>query len=164
MSQHEIFCFVLCFLCNKCPLLWWAALREADGSCSQRARGKDTHPADGHHVVAYQHSSHELGLDALSQQDLLEVRQARLIDEHRLMSWNLEGEREPTVRDFLRRAVRTAYSPVWTSVRSESHYFTSQESKSLIGSISYLFSCFSFWASGHDYNSFVPLATEASGT
>lgn len=44
--------------------------------------GKDTHPADGHHVVAHQHASHELGLDALSQQDLLEVRQARLVDEH----------------------------------------------------------------------------------
>lgn len=56
-----------------------------------RASGKDTHPADGHHVVAYQHSSHKLGLDALSQQDLLEVRQAGLVDEHRLMTWDLWG-------------------------------------------------------------------------
>lgn len=47
--------------------------------------GRTTHPADGHHVVAYQHSSHKLSLDALSQQDLLEVRQARLVDENRLM-------------------------------------------------------------------------------
>lgn len=55
--------------------------------------GKDTHPADGHHVVAYQHSAHKLSLDALSQQDLLEVRQAGLVDEHRLMPWNL-GEQK----------------------------------------------------------------------
>lgn len=54
--------------------------------------GRTTHPADGHHVVAHQHSSHELGLDALPQQDLLEVGQARLVDEHRLMSRYLEGE------------------------------------------------------------------------
>lgn len=46
---------------------------------------KDTYSADSHHVVAYQHSSHKLGLDALSQQDLLEVRQTRLVDKHRLM-------------------------------------------------------------------------------
>jgi len=63
--------------------------------------GRTTHPADSHHVVAYQHSSYKLGLDALSQQDLLEVGQARLVDEHRLMSRNLEGEQKKA-RQFIR--------------------------------------------------------------
>lgn len=68
-------------------------LQGADGWHAHQASGKDTHPADGHHVVAYQHSSHKLSLDALSQQHLLEVRQAGLVDEHRLMPGNL-GEME----------------------------------------------------------------------
>ena len=67
---------------------WFARPNNND----QGAEEKDTHPADGHHVVAHQNSSHKLGLDALSQQDLLEVRQARLVDEHRLMPSDLEGE------------------------------------------------------------------------
>ncbi len=71
----------------------WRCGEMMDNMLSE-ASGKDTHPADGHHVVAYQHSSHKLGLDALSQQDLLEVRQAGLVDEHRLMPWNLEGKWE----------------------------------------------------------------------
>lgn len=54
--------------------------------------GTDTHPADGHHIVAHQHASHKLGLDALSQEDLLEIRQSRLVDEHRLVPWNLKQE------------------------------------------------------------------------
>lgn len=54
--------------------------------------GKDTHPADGHHVVAHEHPAHKLGLDALPQQDLLEVGQTRLVDEHRLMPRDLRME------------------------------------------------------------------------
>lgn len=65
-----------------------------EGWSSVTGRLQDTHPADGHHVVTDQHSSNKLCLDALSQQDLLEVRQARLVDEHRLMPWNLRGKRE----------------------------------------------------------------------
>lgn len=69
--------------------------------------GKDvpapaTHPADGHDVVAHQHSSHELGLDALLQQDLLEVGQTGLVDEHRLVPRDLEGRKQDGQKRCLR--------------------------------------------------------------
>lgn len=48
-------------------------------------RGEGTHPSNGHQVVAHQNSANKFRLDALSQQDLLEVRQPGLVDEHGLM-------------------------------------------------------------------------------
>lgn len=84
---------VICLVCSPLSLLGASGDYLMDSTLAVPV-GRTTHPADGHHVVAHQHSSHKLGLDALSQQDLLEVRQARLVDEHRLMPWNLEGGRE----------------------------------------------------------------------
>ena len=50
---------------------------------------QESHPPNGHCVVADQHSPDELGLDAFVDQGLLKIRKLELVDEADVVAWSL---------------------------------------------------------------------------